>query len=289
MYRFETQKFADGLFAVDAAYVIHLENNGRLPQLTRQLEATHVADVVHVLYNAGYKKVAKDLPAQTPAHDLVHAYKHAFRDAREKGYDRILVLEDDFFFRDDMGKAEVDAVNAYLKANSGRKLLYQLGCMPGVMLPVGGGTYLTAACGTHAGVYTRKLRDFVLDFKGLIRDWDWFMTFHTLRYAYSRPLCYQLYPVTDNSNHWMALLGYTYVLKAAIRVFRLDTQAEPGYSICYWGAKLNGFNLLAVTALAVYYRDFLLSLRSEKIYSYSKWFLQELRSLLNKGTPALPL
>ena len=289
MYRFKTKKYADGLFAVDAAYVIHLENNGRLPQLTKQLETTHVADVVHVLYNAGYKKVAKDLPAQTPAHDLVHAYKHVFLDAREKGYDRVLVLEDDFFFRDDMGKAEVDSVNAYLKANSDRKLLYQLGCSPGVMMPVGGGTYLTASCGTHACVYTRKLRDYVLDFKGLIRDWDWFMTFHTLRYAYSRALCYQLYPDTDNSNQWMALLGYTYVLKAAIRFFMLNTQAEPGYSICYWGAKLNGFNFVALSVLVVYYRDFLWSLRTEKIYSYIKWVLQELQSLRSKATPTLPL
>ena len=287
MYRFETKEYEDGLFDVDAAYVIHLENNGRLPQLTRELEATHPANRVHILFNPGYK--GKQLPAPTPAHDLVHAYKHVFQDARDKGYDRVLVLEDDFMFREDLQKADAEKVNAYLVANSGRRMLYQLGCIPGIMLPVGGGTYLTVACGTHACVYTRKLRDFVLQHTGLIRDWDWFMSFHTLRYAYASPLCYQLYPETENSKNWMPLLGYTYVLKLAIRVFRLDTQAEPGFSICYWGAKLNGFNLVCLVGLVVYYRNFLLSLRVEKISGYVTWFLQQLQSLRSKGTLIRPL
>ena len=289
MYRFETQEYTDGLFSVDAAYVIHLEHNGRLPQLTQELAARHPANVVHILFNPGYKKMAKDLPQQAPAHDLVHAYKHVFKDARERGYDRVLVLEDDFMFRKDLHLSDAAKVNAYLETHSNRRMMYQLGCIPGLMVPVGGSTYLTIACGTHACVYTRKLRDHVLQYKGYIRDWDFFMTFHSLRYAYSIPLCYQLYPATENSDHWMPLFGYTDFLKKLIRLVGLDKRAEPAFSICYWGAKMNFYNMIAVVALVVYFRKEILSLNSEKIYSYSKWFLQKLHLLRNKETPTLPL
>ena len=289
MYRFETKEYTDGLFSVDAAYVIHLENNGRFPQLTRELEARHPANVVHILFNPGYKKMAKELPQQSPAHDLVHAYKHVFKDAREKGYDRVLVLEDDFMFRKDLKSSDVAQVNSYLEAHTNRRMMYQLGCIPGLMVPVGGSTFLTVACGTHACVYTQKLRDHVLEHKGYIRDWDFFMTFHSLRFAYSIPLCYQLYPATDNSDHWMPLLGYTSFLKRLIQLVGLDKRAEPAFSICYWGAKMNFYLMIALVALVVYFRKAILSLNSEKIYSYSKWFLQKLHLLRNKATPTLPL
>lgn len=289
MYRFETKEYSDGLFSVDAAYVIHLENNGRLSQLTRELEARHPANVVHLLFNPGYKKMAKDLPLQAPAHDLVHAYKHVFQDARERGYDRVLVLEDDFMFRKDLQPSDVAQVNTYLETNSNRRMMYQLGCIPGLMVPVGGGTYLTVACGTHACVYTQKFRDYVLQFKGYIRDWDFFTMVRCLRYAYSIPLCYQLYPATENSDHWMPLFGYTNLLKRAIRLVGMDKRAEPAFSICYGGAKMIFYGMLALVALVVYFRKAILSLNFEKIYSYSKWLLQKLHLLRNKATPTLPL
>jgi len=255
-YRIETIEAEKPLFTVDAAYIIHLDGNGRLDSVREQLAKFPVAKLVHIVHNKGYKNVKKHLPKQTPGHDIVDAYKYIFADADSKGYGNVLVLEDDFFFRDDLTPQEVGEVNRFAKANSNRRMVYHLGCIPALMVPVDTrGNYMIAGSSTHAAIYTKKMRTYVLKYKGVIEDWDWFITFATPRFAYTRPLAYQLYPETENSNNWMTLLGITYLVKIWIRILKLDVQAEPGYSICYFVAKTMfyvGLIMFVLFAWAVY-------------------------------------
>jgi len=255
-YRIESTELENPLFKVDAAYVIHLEGNGRLDSVREQLAKNPVAALVHIVHNKGYKKTGKKLPKQSPSHDLVDAYKYVFADAEGKGYGNILVLEDDFFFREDLTAADVAEVNKFVRNNSNRRMVYHLGCIPALMVPVDTrGNYMIAGSSTHAAVYTKKMRKYVLNYKGVIDDWDWFITFATPRFAYTRPLAYQLYPETENSNNWMTLLGITYLVKIWIRILKLDVQPEPGYSICYFVAKSMfylGCILFLVFAWALY-------------------------------------
>jgi hypothetical protein len=226
--RLESSEASDGLLDVDAAYVLHLVQNGRLEKVRAQLAQVRPAKVVHLVHNPG-----SSLP---PAADIVEAYRFIFRHAQEKGYDAVLVLEDDFTW----GRVSADdgaAVTTFLKKNAHRSLVYHLGCLPVAMFPVGDRTYLTLGCGTHASVYTRPCRERVLRYDKKIRDWDMFLFFHFWRYAYGRPLCYQLYGRTANSDQWLNFCGLTPLLRLGSRLLMLDRRAEPGYWICYTGAK----------------------------------------------------
>jgi hypothetical protein len=225
--RLETSE-GDGFLNVSAAYVLHLDGNGRLPALRAELERRRPARVVHVVHNPGSM-----LP---PAADIVEAYKYIFRHAQTQGYDTVLVLEDDFTWGR-VTATDAANVDAFLARNAHRQLVYHLGCLPALMLPAGSGSYLTLGCGTHASIYTKTCREWVLGYTKKIRDWDMFLFFHFFRYAYGRPLCYQLYGRTANSDQWLRFCGLTPLLRLGARMLLLDRRAEPGYWMCYTGAK----------------------------------------------------
>ena len=237
-YRIETSTNATSLFNVDAAYVIHLEGNGRLKHLKKQIGLHALAPVVHLVFNKGMEDPKKQLPRQTPAHDIVHAYHYVFQECETNGYENVLILEDDFTFRPDISKQDVAVVNAFLAKERKNKFVYHLGCIPAFMAPVDfQGNYLVVGSSTHASVYSKALRKQTLSYTGVINDWDWYLTFAAPRYAFKKPLIYQLYPETENSKQWMSLFGLTYFVKIWIRILKLDVQPEPGYSICYMVAK----------------------------------------------------
>ena len=237
-YRIESTSYEKPLFTVDAAYIIHLENNGRLPSVKAQMAMHAIAPVVHIVFNKGYTDPKKNLPNKNTRHDIVDAYKYIFRDAKEHEYHNVLVLEDDFTFREDLDTNDVAKVNRYLKAQKKSKFIYHLGCIPAVMAPVDlNGNYIIAGSATHATIYSKSLREKVLSYTGIINDWDWYITFAAPRYTYSKPLVYQIYPETENSKNWMPVLGFTFFVKQWIKLLKLDVQPEPGYSICYAVAK----------------------------------------------------
>ena len=237
-YRIETSSNTSSLFNVDAAYVIHLEGNGRLKALKKQLEMHALAPVVHIVFNKGMDDPKKQLPRQTPAHDIVDAYRYVFKECETNGYGNVLILEDDFTFRPDLSKQDAAVVNTFLTKERKNKFVYHLGCIPAFMAPVDlQGNYLIIGSSTHASVYSQALRQQTLRYTGVINDWDWYLTFAAPRYAFTKPLIYQLYPETENSKQWMSLFGLTYFVKIWIRILKLDVQPEPGYSICYMVAK----------------------------------------------------
>ena len=73
---------------------------------------------------------------------------------------------------------------------------------------------------------------------------------------YCEPLCYQLFPDTDNSKNWhkdnyifhiIALLT-----KKGFNFIKLDTQVEPGYTIFYIFSKLFAFIIFILILFIVY-------------------------------------
>ena len=64
-------------------------------------------------------------------------------------------------------------------------------------------------------------------------DWDYYTHSTFTRYMYPEPLCYQLFPETENQNNWHSFSGLTYVLLNIIKVLKLDKQTEPGYTFFY--------------------------------------------------------
>ena len=213
---------------IDATYIIHLENNGRLDSIVNQLSKYQPTKLVYILYNKGYKKCDKDAIINKPALDLIDAFLYIFKDAQEKNYKHVLILEDDFIFNDKIKDKIVqkNIMNFISKKKYdiyalGRVLYLQKAYNNNVSISLYGGA-------THAMIYSRDCIDKTLQYdKRNITDWDGF-TGQTFRiYMYNEPLCYQLFPETENQKYW----GKNVV--GLIRLLKLDVQVEPGYSIAY--------------------------------------------------------
>ena len=99
-YHYEKYHFEKGLLDIDRTYIIHLEGNGRLDNIYKQLEEFHISKEVYILFNKGYKKCNKNLEEQKSTFDLIDAFMTIFEHARD--LDNILILEDDFFFDKDI-------------------------------------------------------------------------------------------------------------------------------------------------------------------------------------------
>jgi hypothetical protein len=262
-YTFKKMKYNTGLLhdAVDATYIIHLEGNGRYDDIMNQLKTYHPTKEVYILFNKGYKKCQKDEHIKLPAHDLVDAFLHVFKHAKNQNYNNILILEDDFIFSEKIKKTSTQQdICTFLNEHKNEDYQYFLGSLPLLQLPctLDCKHYINiCSLGTHAVIYTKKNRERLLNVNQKdITDWDWYSFTHSRRYIYNQPVCYQLFTDTDNSKNWhkdnyifhiIALLT-----KKGFNFIKLDTQIEPGYTIFYIISKVFAFTLLILILFIVY-------------------------------------
>jgi hypothetical protein len=235
-YRLEQRDFSDGMLNLDATYIIHLEGNGREEHINKQLEEYHPTNLVYILYNKGYKKCKKTLHLNEPQIDLIDAFLYIFNDAILKNYNNILILEDDFIFKDKIKEKKAqDNIEEFIKKMGNEKLMYMLGCLPFIQKPCDKYTnVLLCGIGTHACIYSRSLMEHVLQQnKTEFTDWDYYTHSEFIRYMYHEPLCCQLFPETENQNNWDAFMGLTYVLLKIIKLLKLDKGTDPGYPFFY--------------------------------------------------------
>ncbi len=262
-YTFKKMKYNKGLLddAVDATYIIHLEGNGRYDDIMNQLKTYHPTKEVYILFNKGYKKCKKDEHIKLPAHDLVDAFLQVFTHAKNQKYDNILILEDDFIFSKKIKKTSTQQdICTFLNNNKDKDYQYFLGCLPYLQLPctLDSKHYINICSGgTHAVIYTKKNRERLLNVNQKdITDWDYYSFTHSRRYAYCEPVCYQLFPDTDNSNNWhkdnYILYMISKLAKKILNLFKLDTQIEPGYSIFYLYSKIFAFTIIILILVIIY-------------------------------------
>lgn len=262
-YKFKKITYTNGLLddAVDATYIIHLEGNGRYEDILKQLDLYQPTKIVYIVFNKGYKNCSKGEHIQLPAHDLVDAFLQIFKDAKQENYENILILEDDFIFSEKI-KDHSTRMNVctFLNSHKNENFQYLLGCMPFIKMPC------TLDCkhfisivslGTHACVYSKTNRTQLLKKEQQnVSDWDIYNCFHSRRYTYNEPLCYQLFPDTESSDNW-GKSNYLYYLsgltiKKLFKFFKLDTQIEPGYSFFYLFSKIIFFILLFTVILIIF-------------------------------------
>ena len=262
-YSFKKIKYNTGLLddAVDATYIIHLEGNGRYDRVMKQLESYHPTKEVYIVFNKGYKKCKKDHHIKLPAHDLVDAFLQVFKHAKNQNYDNILILEDDFVFTEKIKKTSTQQdICTFLNNNKDKDYQYFLGCLPLLQLPctLDSKHYINiGSLGTHAVIYTKKNREILLNVnQKVITDWDYYSFTHSRRYMYYEPVCYQLFPDTDNSKNWHKdnyILHILAVLtKKGFNFIKLDTQIEPGYTIFYIFSKVFAFIILILIFIIFY-------------------------------------
>jgi hypothetical protein len=89
-----------------------------------------------------------------------------------------------------------------------------------------------------------------------IPDWDG-LNFEIInKYTYYMPLCYQLFPETENSKNWGE--GYNfifhYIAQTSFKFYKIlnmDKTVEPGYSIFYMFSKLFSFFIFILLILLI--------------------------------------
>jgi hypothetical protein len=128
----------------------------------------------------------------------------------------------------------------FIKKKEKEPMIYMLGCLPFIQRPYDKyANVLTCGIGTHACIYTSSVIEQTLqeNAKDII-DWDYY-TFRTYtRYTHHEPLCYQLFPETENQNHWESFFGLKYILLYIINLLQLDKKPEPGYTFFYNASKV---------------------------------------------------
>jgi hypothetical protein len=246
-YRFEEFVGENPLFLnIDATYVIHLEGNGRIDSVKKELTEFYPSKNTFILFNKGFKKCEKSqLPGKEPRYDLIDANLTIFRDAQNKKYKNILVLEDDYFFHKEV-RNHTRYVDEFIDTNQDNDFIYFLGCLPLVTIPTfSHHNQSILSVTTHSVMYSESYRNELLRVNQKdIEDWDVFQFFYRPfhKYLYYTPLCYQLFPETDNSKLWgnqhPVLRFLSGILKSILNLMKLDVQAEPSYSILYFISKI---------------------------------------------------
>ena len=242
-YRFKEFSFEKGILdeCVDATYVVHLENNGRIPHIYQQLDLYQPTKKIWIVFNPGYKSGKKKLYLYNPSYDLIDSYLTIFKHAEERKYQNILVLEDDFIFNEKiLENKNTESICHFLQHKNLKKerFLYSIGCLPWIQIPY---EYyhrkILIRTGTHACIYSKELREKILKTEpSFIMDWDIYTNFYCSNYMFYEPLCYQLFPETDNKKNWFYIFILSDFFNFILRFLELDKKIEPGYSFFYWNS-----------------------------------------------------
>ena len=265
-YTFKQYIFNDYLFKnINATYIIHLENNGRLEHIYEQLSIFHPTSILYLLINKGYKNCIKDKNINIPPLDLVDAFITIFKHAKIYNYEYILILEDDFIFNIKLNDKILNIPNQidnFLDINKNEEFIYYLGCIPGIQSfnYFNYHNKLYSSIGTHACIYSKKIINNIQNVNiEDITDWDTFLNrnFNYERYIYYEPLCYQLFTETNNSKYWgrhhiFDNIGSN-IIKKIFKIFKLDIQIEPGYTILYHVSKILYIIIIISLICLIYY------------------------------------
>jgi hypothetical protein len=256
-YKFKKIIFKENLFTIDATYVIHLNKNGRFNNIINQLKEFKPTNIVYILFNKGYKNCKKTNNIKYPAHDLIDCFFQIFKHSKNKNYNNILILEDDFIFDKNKisNKNHIFNINNFLEKKINSNFTYYLGCVPWLISPIDF-KFLHfrnfGSTGTHSVVYSKIFREYLLNNYSKIKhikDWDVLIyMFSKNKYVYHTPLCYQLFPDTENSKtsgNFNLIFNYLrHIPKIIFKILNLHNSIEPGYSILYTFSKVLFFFIL---------------------------------------------
>lgn len=237
--------------SVDITYIIHLEGNGRIDNIQKQLQKFVPTKKVIILYNKGYK-CKNNQYINNSSKDLIDCYLEIFKHSEKHNYNNILILEDDFIFSDEILSLDVQIdLNLFLLSKKDSKCIYLLGSLPFILIHYDQNHYLNLlSLGTHSVIYTRKIREEIISQNQYeIEDWDKEMLTKK-RYTYYKTLCYQLFPETENSKQWLEY-GHLTFLKFILKKLELDEKIEPGYSYCLLFSKYSSLIVILVIVVII--------------------------------------
>jgi hypothetical protein len=263
-YIFKKIIFSNCIFKehIDATYILHLENNGRLDHIVDQLSKYQPTKIVYICFNKGFKKCNKKNFIKNSLFDIVDANLNIFKHAKKNNYNNILILEDDFIFTNKIkNKININNIYNFLEKNKNKKFMYSLGTLPIIVIPYNSYTYRTLIFGcSHAVIYSKQIRNkYLLINQQKINDWDLFKLNKMKKYCYMyyTPLCYQLFQQSENQKNWLISCNnifWKFLVKLSyffIKILKLDTYYEPGYTYVYNFSKIFSFIIFMIFILFI--------------------------------------
>ena len=216
---------------IDCTYVLIMEGSPREEHIREQVARGGITSRVVYQYNKGYKNCHKNLRVQKPNYDLEHALKNACKDALDKGYERILVIEDDCEFDDRIRNPMIiDDLCGFLKSKNPD--VYTLGSFLPVVNPFTFSNHqrLILNFSSHAVVYNRRYMEWLINNDCMLGHVDFETNRHWSKFTYKLPLAYQKVVETDNTREsWN---GSYKVLDALVfKPSGINRQVQPGYDL----------------------------------------------------------
>ena len=191
---------------VHACYLLTMENSSRTGRAIEEFQKHGLTPELIVQVNKGYKQCAKaNLYSNNPAYDLAHALRHVFQDALDKRFERILVLEDDFFFEKPLAPDTVHEIQTFLRDSNPH--VYNLGytCLSPPWDTFNSHPNCLITLAAHAVIYNSEYMRYVLS----LTEQDWRhhngavdQVWHRRgirRHSYKEPLVFQPVTATDNA------------------------------------------------------------------------------------------
>lgn len=240
-YTFELLNYSNGFLDsfVDATYIITMEGSERRKNIDLQLKTFIPTKNIHIVNNKGYKKCEKKLFENKPPYDITDAYFNTINHSLNNNYNNILILEDDFIFSHKIkDKNIINEIKLFFEKNKRSIFYYNLGPIPFIFYPnlnffdnTYSGIY---TMGAQSIIYTKKIQiDIMKYINKNIYHWDHFLVNKYKNYFYKYPLCYQIFPPTENQKYWNEYKFMHNISTKIIQIFGLDNNPEPGFSNCY--------------------------------------------------------
>ena len=232
-YRLVEEAGTPGNFdsCIDCTYVLIMEGSDREKHIREEILKAGITSRVVYQYNKGYNKCHKNLRVQKTNYDLEHALKNAFRDALDKGYERILVLEDDCEFDDRIKNPMIiDDVCRFLTSENPH--VYTLGSFLPVVNPLTFSNHqrLLYNGGSHAIIYNNTYMEWLIDNDCMLGHVDFETNRHWSKFTYKLPLAYQRVVPTENTKEGWG--GYYEVLDFLMfKPMGIDRDVQPGYDL----------------------------------------------------------
>jgi hypothetical protein len=243
-YHFTEINFDSGVFdeTIDCTYIIHLIDNGRLQHIYSEINKISTTKKIIIVMNKGYKKCKKKLIEQQTYQDLTDAFLQCLKDAKSKGYKNILILEDDFIFDNKlMNKHHINNINNFIKTKND-EYVYFIGFIPIIIYPTIDlhTINVVKSLTMHSVIYSEKLIQNYEKLDLSYKHWDVIIEKNIKnKYAYYIPLCYQLFPETENKKSWSEKDNNDIVNKIkniVIQFFNMDKTPYNGFMFCYFFA-----------------------------------------------------
>lgn len=279
---FDYKKYNDGLFDdfIDITYIMTLNNSERSKNIEKKLKNFIPTKNICFVKDNGYKKCKKILPEQNVAYDITDTFFNIINHSIEKNYNNILILEDDFIFDNKItNKKIINEINYFIKKNEDEIFYFNLGPIPLLFYPninLYDNIYRCYSClATHATIYPKKIRTEILKYKNTpIKVYDLFLTNKFKNYFYKYPLCYQIFPQTENKNMWYEnnFIGKI-ISNANNRLYdmiKIDKTPQPGYNIIYYTSFIINYSIFILLIIIILYIIYFLCKKLLKIKNKSK-------------------